>query len=452
MLKVPSPIEIELWWKRLELGFSKKMSQQGIFAICIGAILLLLLVYVFRSNLRFVTYSGGGINIVKSMRFALDVVIVGSLLRLLLPSFLSKSLELIVFISAIAFSFYKLPTRFEHDFLFLVYALSTPFLCLLGFLALKFIHKSDPYWKLKLFAYILISFLFIVFLNGTLYEYGRYSQMRFLSRLNLSFITFSVVALILRGVPIGPWDFSTSLIHVVRGIPWPISAKVIRNDIVLQKTLWWNGAFNITLGFFQIYSRMAINYFVVSQPFFLNSANWASTLFRYVLIMLANIGYLNILTGVLRISGVQVPDATNFKWLSRTPTEFWQRGNVYLYKYIRDFIYFPALRFFKDQKAAFLCSFTMLFFFKTGLLGVGCESLKLMGFEVSERLFIQNLFYMNLVRWILWVIMMRITRDFWFFDFRKVNSKRIAWFSIILSHMVLLLTYFLAYQFRAFIN
>jgi hypothetical protein len=160
-------------------------------------------------------------------------------------------------------------------------------------------------------------------------------------------------------------------------------------------------------------------------------------IFEYLFRLFVMIGVANAISGVARIYGFEVPNATNHLFFMRTPTDYWRRGASYIYEFLFKNIYFPVARKTKSVfLAILLCMLAMLFhstifhgFFLPTIHSLPINKHPLF-YGISITIFWLPLFYLGGDRW---------NSLFIFFP-----NKCRRWLEIIATHILVMCLYFVA--------
>src|SRR5690606_36464428 len=110
---------------------------------------------------------------------------------------------------------------------------------------------------------------------------------------------------------------------VPRAVLWPVDTLLVKKNREAIRRFWWKGFLGILIGYLFIYAKISLD----KSNFDQSSNIYVKATSRYFLMILADVGVLNLVTGIARLFGHRVRDATNFCWLARTPAEFWRRGS-----------------------------------------------------------------------------------------------------------------------------
>lgn len=218
------------------------------------------------------------------------------------------------------------------------------------------------------------------------------------------------------------WHLLFNPAHITRGTIWP-SGSEWNLEYEEKKILWIHGALNIILALAMLNLKMQME----------NSLNLGSFSFfsRVSLIqfmrILTDIGICNLLTGMARMFGYRVSDATSFVLLARTPADYWRRGSVYTYQFVLRTLYLPIVRLTKNR---FFAVFVAFLFFYSNRLGFERFFGSLMNFTIDDNIQIDSFvfvaYYLNII----------ITHKYWFIPKTKMNHTIYSWLSVFLTHFM----------------
>jgi hypothetical protein len=222
-------------------------------------------------------------------------------------------------------------------------------------------------------------------------------------RLNLTSLVLFALATVYRGVPDKerPW-LGLNPVHGFRGILWPHGVVMHSERDLARLRLWWKGALNVSLAACLLYIRRPIH----------DAFYW-----KFVL---GDIAYFNFIAGSARMFGYAVPDATRFAVLARTPADYWQRGSVYNYAFINEFVYFPLMR--RLRRPALAVSVAFFFFFFSH-------------FELGRLTRPASLLVVFFV-FFAWLAAILMSRRLWPLPYKPGEAAWRAWLSIGLTHLI----------------
>lgn len=270
------------------------------------------------------------------------------------------------------------------------------------------------------FAFILVSFFFW---SGYLYiilNKDRYipDVLTYFYDLKLPFLWIFISYFFIYRPKNTKIDFSILVnpIHILRGTLWPRDTGVVYDQSKL-KTIWMQGLLNLILAYILFDLRllldMALN--------FNSKTSLINVIFVQNLRLLTDVAFCNVLTGIARMIGFKVPDATSFVFLSKTPAEFWRRGSVYTFQFVLHFIYLPIVRNLKTPVLALFIGFLFFYFNRVGLQNFS-------NLELTKEVKIASLVF------IFYFLSILISQRYWFISNSKLQIPKYAWLSIFLTH------------------
>lgn len=437
ILKSPAELEIDL--KRLESRLSRSLSES--FSI-VGILLLTLLMLggiFFLSDYFEGRYyrPNGGFHVLQLIRWTAPVVIGGSpILVLLEKRWLWGAhllLMLILWGVAVRTFFFNLDART----LFLV-SLSVPLYCIGGWAYLK--KATNPLWKKR--GAIIYAILFLALFLAVSLSLYELNERKFILYWHLKtlFILFMVLYTGLAHTPSNDEAMmALNPINSMRGTLWPIGSA-LENDMSSRKILWYQGFLNIVTGCFA--AGLRVFWEDNWGPLLVNAYLKYSS--RYLLAILGIISFLNVLTGIARILGYRVKDATDFVWLSRTPAEYWRRGAVYQYMFIYRFVYLPLVRLLKRPWISSAIAFFVFLINKTSVLDVAYVIGDELGLDLRVSLHSIHYLYYTMTLWILWFVVLKLSR-WWPYGRKARRLPFNSWASVLLTHLVMSSLYYFAY-------
>lgn len=385
--------------------------------------------------------SNGGFGIVRLIRFVVGWMIVLSPISLVLNrKFRKVGLFLITLIgwNIVTWRYFGF---LENVWLTICILISLPTQLLISYFLLKKCELRDTRKRI-IISYAVSFFLLDGIVSYLILTYSNERKLFVFWNLKSQFIFFSTIA---------AFYFSKNRkkfaniflvpVNCLVGFIWPISTELCSNSRKEKSKLWVHGFFNIAIGYSAVGVRIIFENEVVNQA----TRNFLKYPGYYILAILGIIGHLNILSGVARLYGVQVTDATRFIFLARSPAEYWRRGVVYHYLFIRNFIFMSLYR---RIKLTALCVGLAFAFFLVKKIGI-----------VNYTLFISQFFGLSfistefdfahrelwaLIQWTFWFILL-LASPYLFSKTELFENKAKAWGSILLTHLLMAGTYYATY-------
>ncbi|MFN7728008.1 MAG: hypothetical protein ACK5P7_02505 [Bdellovibrio sp.] len=241
----------------------------------------------------------------------------------------------------------------------------------------------------------------------------------------------------LRPGEVKDWSSLLAPTFAARGLIIPDSAGSAAHEA--RNKLWWQGFLNIVLGLTLALIRIGFeeNLNTIKTPLIYMPM-------RYVLAVLGLMSFLNILSGLIRIFGISILDATNFVWLSRSPAEYWRRGSVYSYLLLQKYIYLPLLARTRRPRLSRLIAFFLFINIKIGFLNYLALALFALGFSPFESADHFKREIWTLIQWTLWFVVL----EFSLIGYKRTRVREKAgpaWRSVLLTHVTMSLIYLMSY-------
>lgn len=427
-MKLISPAEIEIkysrWEKKVYSFLSLKTNSLYLF---FSAVVVVCLSYHVTKQIT----SNYGLQFAE-FRYVLIISDgISSIILLSLFSFLIRTehqaffqLASLSIVSAVSSYFFGL--KFANTPLFWSTILVLPTLSLLGWFYLKMTSltsfKSSKVFYVSTYT-LLHWFITLAYSYYLFYSEERRLLVRFWG-LHGIYIWMTILLFSFRQKN-SSQEFFIALnpMNGLRGVLWPDSSSWAGDSSSEKKYIWWRGLCNIALGYMLLWVSLYLK--AITKNF---NNSFFSAYLTYVFV---DIAALNILTGGLRLFGYRVIDGTKFVLLSRTPAQWWQRGSVYNYLLVRNYIYLPLLRMIKNN---FLATFTAFLFFFTNHWGI--TGMIRIFFENSSRDYIKHLQLLNSLHFIFLFILLYVSRRFWVLPWQSAEPPWRAWLSVGLTHFL----------------
>ena len=217
-----------------------------------------------------------------------------------------------------------------------------PYLCLISWNFLRFL----PQWKRKRLCAVVFSIAFwlpIVFWGAAIWRHNPQHLLPLL-KFKFEFMWLSCLVFAFRHPSADtPLMVALNPINAIQGVIWPYDLRV--GSVGERSNLWWSGVWKCTLGYGLCGLSMWLFQFVVLIP----PHGIMSFLMNRNFYILSEVAGFNVIVGVTRCFGYSLRDRTNFALLSRSPSEFWQRINVFNYLFVLENINLPLYRLFKSR-------------------------------------------------------------------------------------------------------
>lgn len=441
-MRLLSPTELEILYVRKERLLIAFLAKNSTWLTVVGAgALLTVLLYLTTNRVDTSPPEDlllGGYITFRLIRYGLLLALPLSILYLVVPSrgrtpFLLLSLSA-MWMTSCAMFFDRIDQPLVKFYCFIF----QPLLCVGSFIFLRHSARAIRIWP----GALLFSLFYLGMITTAAFGLWTFSaefETFFKLRTHIVFIGVLALAFSRR---LRPRDaqFAFLPFHGLRGSFWPgDNPWKIDEDRV---HLWWHGALNFTVGLLALHLRIGMDQFYdnsFATPFHAAVA-------RYSLIPFSEIAIYNFVAGSARIFGFRVPDATYFVFLSRTPAEFWRRGSVFTYDFIHRYVYLPMYR--RVTRNLFVVTFVSFFIFfvnHQGISGLFKSMLYWSGYGAPLTGKETEQLYYSTTVFLLMFILIYITRRKWFFTFLPKRNDNLNWISVLMTHLLMVLTFFLAH-------
>lgn len=217
-------------------------------------------------------------------------------------------------------------------------------------------------------------------------------------------------------------------------LTWPDSAVTLSpssQDYVQKlRRLKVSGLLQVILSNFQfLVILLLMRWLPVESDFF-------GAFSHYLYFLLTVTAAFGAVTGFLKLFGYQATDATYFIFLAKSPLEIWQRGSIYMSKFLFQFVYLPV---WKRTRRIWLASATVMLvvffhlnlfheFFLREFIRWMTPSLPIASASLSQTLLIPLLW--SLV-WLMWIGVFQISLK----SFPALRESKGAWVAIVITHI-----------------
>lgn len=319
-----------------------------------------------------------------------------------------------------------------------------------GFLFLKTVASGNA----KKREYVIFSTVFWIVLIGFNYFFlkNSFNSFIFLAHLKFQLFWFFITAYFFQKNS-GDIDPLLALnpINSLRFAIWPSKSQSLPCDSLDIPENWWRGFVNVFLGYVLLFVRMAYQEYL--EP--LQSGEFAFAFSQYFLTLIGDVAMFSVLTGLSRMLLFKVIDATKFVFLSETPAQIWQRGSIYNYLFIVQYVYFPLVRFAKGTYFPTVAAMTIFFTNHFGFLNLIYSLSSFFNLKLNlNTAGAHNVKYL-FTYLILWILLIRISSRIWFFNYEDRRIRWKAWVSVLLTHtsyiLVIMLARYINFFFRDYI-
>jgi hypothetical protein len=415
-----SPEQVELSYrnglKKLEDLLERAPGWAVILAtIFLGAAMLVIAPY-FHFNLS--NGPTGGFRVMFLIRYAAPLAVVLSAIALVVRDDFRAPYHwfcLAVLWYAYDDRAYSRVEQVQHDSSLLHLAL-VPALCLLGYLYLRYptrhrvreaIIFSVLFWSLVIF-----DILSLRVATDPIFHYGFFK---------VQFVWYAFLMFAIHRNDSARTAMAFCPVNALHGTIWPHDMRLQLDD---KRRLWWAGFIRVVIGYIL---GLLVNYLRVDVETKLELFSLPRHLVRSEIHLIGDVAEFNAIVGFARMFGYRVRDATNFAMLSRTPAEFWQRISVYNYLFVLQSVKLPLFRLTRSHFFSTFCALLVFFFNRMGTWAITdwIDKRYWPGGGVS----LEALFFLN------WLLLIFITRKWWFVSAKKRTDARYAWLSIFLTHL-----------------
>lgn len=312
---------------------------------------------------------------------------------------------IIIFLLGIIFLFYNLTSSWSILF-YLLWSTAV------------YLINQNPEKKYLVHSYIiLVVGTFVAFRSGFIAYGSRNLLLEFSTPLGFSFIMFHSVALLLdrknKVIPTAvgmPYFASTFFFTTIASGPFHKFQTFIENNesaIDGKKSfhgycLFCLGVFKFALSGIILKFELLGNIPVIYNPIW--SPHPLNVIFLCTLYLYANFsGYSDIVVGLSKMMGFEIPFNFKFPFLSLSMAEYWRKWHITLGSWFRDYVYYPTEYYLQKNNFLKLNAHVLTkvsLFFTFLLIGLWHQlSLKILVYAVANSLFVCFLFPKNKKWW-----------------------------------------------------
>ncbi len=437
-----SPAQLEIYLRRFEVRLSEYCGARLKWATPFAAIILVLMALWIKSILEMNTHLQpfGMFPFVRQSRFVMPLLFACAGISIFfkgtargwysaLVTMLSWGLNCyIFFLGKVPIDVFVLIT--------LLLPLNSIFTYYIGTARRK--QQTRATWVLVLLGYFTFSWLYI---SGRLYALEEFSMLLLFWKFKLQYMVLVAIQLAYAYSPrpVDPF-LAYNPATATHGVLWPVVTVLARKNRPAIAQFWWKGFWGVVLGYLIIYLKVQLDKAGLDR-----SGNiLVKSTVKYVLLILSDVGAFNVITGVARLFGYRVRDATSFSWLARTPAEYWRRGSVYHYEFINRYLF---LRLWRLIRSRFIVTFVCFFFFyimKNGVFDVGIMILNWAGSDIHGGIYRNPDLRYSVILFFLHFLLLYITQRYWFFQWSNNRSIWTPWASVITTYVLQISTIILA--------
>lgn len=411
-----SPNQFEFKWKTAEDKITNYFVQSN-FSFLMFLTVLAGFSYLLFPLWQSSEYPGWArLNLAQDRYWASLTIIIGSLLYYFIPSKITNIYLILIVCLSWFIPVYLLDSLRISSVFPVLYILINSIL----------IFKFKEYKKSLLFVCTFL-FLILVVLVGLDVEISKKGKLfQYFSLIHFEMLFFYFVQTIYQQN--FNFTFNFNPLQLYSPVPIPTESEFLQNT-QLKKSYFIKGFIEIAqscLLFYGIFMALRIDYFK-RQDFII---------IQYIIFLFFVIAVMKSLHGILWIFGFKTPSATHFVLLAKSPLETWQRGSVFLAKFIFNTIYFPLWKVFRNQFFAIAGVLIFIFFHLFVLHDILLKNILILFFPTFQTLptnfhqLSQQLIWFLI--WFLWIIVFMFT--FQKIEFFKKSSSG-QWLLIALTHI-----------------
>lgn len=431
--KIISPAQLELNLRRLEIRLSEYCGARFKWVTPIAAALLVLIAIGIKTLVEIdakVLQSFGMFMFVRQGRYALPFLLAGTGLSMFFYRRIRGYYVALISMFAWAINCYvyflgKVPLD-----VFLLILFSFPITSIFTFYIAEARRRREP-CNGRVIGMLVFFALTWLAIGARLYYLEDFVPLLVFWKFKLHYMLLVAVqlAFAFSPRPVDPF-LAFNPVTAAHSILWPVTSLLARRNRIVISRLWWQGFFGVLVGYAIIYAKIQLDssQLDVSKNLFVKSVT------RYILLLMSDIGVFNLITGVARMYGYRVRDATNFSWLARTPAEYWRRGSVYHYEFINRYLY---LRLWRLIRVRIVVAFVCFFFFyvmKNGMLDVGIMILNWGGADIHGEFYRNPDSHYSVILFFLHFILLYVSQRHWFFEWAHQREVWKSWASVALTY------------------
>jgi len=382
---------------------------------------------------RFHYFMVGAFEMIRHFRTTIGVLIVLSVFTPFVPRRLQFWFQFYV---AITLALLAVPMVYRRTdpMTYALGGLVIPLVLISSWLYLRSNVSAGRKWRSTIFY----SLFFWALVGGAafwLWQHSYYHQLNRYWQLRPQFIWISMLVLVWHKHITKKDTVQAFLpVNALRGVLWPYDLN-LEDPEGQRRKIWWNGYCNLLLGFsvllFRVWlERGLLHDFRYIDPYRISG---------HVLTILGDVGALNLISGMARMFGYKVRDATNFVFFARTPADIWRRSSTYNYLFVLRCVYMPLFKICRNFFIVSFISFLVFFINHHGLwnfLQIGGHLTGLRPIQSKPELFKMAVFFLH---FLCVYFLLYFTRRRWFFRWKDMGNAKVAWTSIVITHALRLM-------------
>jgi hypothetical protein len=431
--KMISPAQLEIQLRRFEIRLSQYCAARFKWLTPLAAALLVLVAFGIKSLIEVDPkglQASGMFLFVRHARYVMPLLLAGAGISIFFHRKSRAYYTTFITLMAWAFNCYMLFLGKVPMDVFIFILCSLPVNSIFTYYLGIRRREGKPRLKLSIgmVAYFAITWFYV---SVRLYSQEDFGQLLLFWNFKLQYMILVAIQLAyaFSPRPIDPF-LAYNPMTAAHSILWPVTTLLARRNRAAISRFWWNGFWCVLLGYLIIYLRIQLDKsnLDLSKNLFIRSTS------RYVLLILSDVGVFNLVTGVARLYGYRVRDATSFSWLARTPAEYWRRGSVYHYEFINRYLY---LRLWKRIRIRFVVAFICFFFFyvmKNGVLDVGIMFLNWTGADIHGEFYRNPDYRYSITLFLLHFLLLYTTQRYWFFEWSHHKKVWQSWASVLATY------------------
>ncbi len=429
-IRLPHPRDVEKRYNEVEERVIRFFSQRNALVFAAAAALSLLLWLTTRQLGTDTESIFSVLDLLKPASLGIIFVVPIAFLHFLAPNSWKKITLPIAAILVAEFctSTVRLP-RNVPLLLQIVFYLLIPIFMLLSWALFRLVKTAKFNYKILSLLYLLLFIAVNFFVYQGLYAANLHDPFMYIwqRKAGLGCLWAMTAVWRSRRLAVDP-QIAFNPVHGFRGVLWPASTAVMNES---RRELWWRGSVNLAI--FALLSLFSHALPVPRGKYDIAVTEFFSVYYAFTL---EEVAYANFIAGTARLFGFRVPDLTRFIFLARDPADRWQRGAVYNYAFINEWIFFPLVRIFKSAIIPAFVAFFIFFLFHfpiDTLLGV----FHLVDLAPEMHLLQTNpvYAYSAVSMFFTMYFMVVFSRLYWPLGYKRGESNLRAWLSIGLTHL-----------------
>ncbi len=438
-----TPLKLEIFLKQSENRVSKWLARSlGRMWMAVLALALAFLIFNYDDFFALIEGSrgNGGLHVLLRLQWDLPIFLLGSVMALFFPSKVRWILVATNIVAWLVSSFYSFQDEVSLKLLIFIMVVYPLGYAMAQASLSKFLRSRTSLILISILYLLALAWLSVLLMQEKPHAFFTFWQ----TKAQYLVLQIFLIRFLFKDQN-GAGDMIAAPTFASRALILPESSAISPTQIERHE-IWWRGILNLLVGFAAAFICIFLNIEIIGieRPFIQYPAH-------YLLAVLGIISFLNTLSGILRLFGFRVLDATNFVWLSRSPAEYWRRGSVYSYLLILKYIYVPLLSRLKSPRLCRLIAFFVFLNMKIGILNYLFAIFHLLDHNILPKDHSMTREYASLIHWVYWFISL----EFSYLIFRRtrLDEKAFrAWASVIGTHVFMSSLYYFAFVTYHYLN